>query len=721
MLHAAFFAILAAQGGVIFPPDAGHVDIKRIYGARGDGVTDDTAALQKAFSEHLDFHSRMLYLPDGTYLVSGTIVSRLPNGRPMFGVKLQGQSTERTIIRLKDGAPGFQDPQKPRPVLKLCSRNQLDGGNMGHKNSIFNLTIDVGKGNPGAVGVDYLASNTGTIRDVLIRSGDGAGFCGVDMTKPWPGPCLLKNVRIEGFDYGVMTRHSEYSVTFENIILSRQRRAGVRNDGNILCMRRIQSIGPAPAIESRGMLILLEGDFKGGAPGTAAVKSTGLTYLRNVRAAGFDGVLQSGPATVAEYVSGTPKSLFPSPPGSLKLPVEETPEVPYDPPGMWARGGDRAATQRAIDSGRTTVYIPFGEYRFDQPVVIRGNVRRIHGMNSNVFPGRGMEGKPLWRYEGTAHKAVVMEWMDGCIIEHAGPNALVMRHMVHATQVNTPNCGPLFIEDVCGGPWTFENPQKIWARHLNVERDPFNIRNYGATLWILGFKSERPGLQVENRKGAWTEILGGLVYPCSRVPDDRPMFVNHESSLSVMIRQTSYVPGGIHRIKVEETRDGVTQTLSELGENLYVGAKTPPPRAHEASHAPLERERKEPAARKAPDPSVAAAWDARLLSRIREELKTGGRPRFRWSVLGDWAEVTEAQGGGDLRIQGREGGATVAWGALGPADRKNLALALVRPDSPSWDHALAAFYLLASGDEERARYHLERAGPAAEEVRGAFK
>jgi hypothetical protein len=707
----------ARPENVVFPKDAGHVDIRQAYGAKGDGVTDDTAALQKAFSEHLDFHSRILYLSNGTYLVSATLISRLPNGTPTFGTKLQGQSTEKTVIRLKDGCPGFDDPQKPRPVIKLCSRNQLDGGNMGHKNSIFHLTIDTGKGNPGAVGVDYLASNTGTIRDVLIRSGDGAGVCGIDMTKPWPGPCLIKNVRVEGFDHAILTKHSEYSVTFENVFVTRQRKGGFRNDGNILCLRRIQSLNAVPAIESKGMLILLDSELKGGVPGTTAVKSAGLTYLRNVRAAGYDGVLQAGQAAIGEYVSGTPKSLFPSPPGSLKLPIEETPEVPYDPPEQWARGGNGPATQKAIDSGSPTVYIPFGEYRIEKPIIIRGNVRRIHAMGSNVFPAKGMEDKPLWRYEGTAHKAVVLEWMDGGMIEHASPNALVMRHMVHVTQSNTPNCGPLFIEDVCAGPWTFENPQKIWARHLNVECEPFDVRNLGATLWVLGFKSERPGLQFETRKGGWTEVLGGFVYPCKRVPEDRPMFVNHESNFSAMLRQTSYIPGGIHRIKVEETRDGVTQTLLDLGETLYAGYRAPPPRGGEAA-APARKE--EPAARKPADPATVAAWDAKLLARIREELQAGRKPRFKWSAIGDWADIVEVGPKDELRIQGKDGGASVAWASVPLPDRRAVAVAAARKDRAE-DHALAAFYLLALGEEERAQAFLEKAGSAADEVRAAFR
>jgi len=36
------------------------------------------------------------------------------------------------------------------------------------------------------------------------------------------------------------------------------------------------------------------------------------------------------------------------------------------------------------------------------------------------------------------------------------------------------------------------------------------IINDGAPLWILGFKTERPILAVDNRNGATTDIVGAL-------------------------------------------------------------------------------------------------------------------------------------------------------------------------------------------------------------------
>ena len=76
--------------------------------------------------------------------------------------------------------------------------------------------------------------------------------------------------------------------------------------------------------------------------------------MRNLRVSGYqaaikDGKLIGGPL-VPEYCNEKTLSLFPSPERTLNLPIEETPELPYDPPEQWARGSG-GSIQRAIDSG----------------------------------------------------------------------------------------------------------------------------------------------------------------------------------------------------------------------------------------------------------------------------------------------------------------------------------------------------------------------------------
>ena len=68
----------------------------RALGARGDGTTDDTAALQKAIEEH-----RTVYLPMGHYVVTDTLTLR-PDS------VLVGLHPDATQLVVPDRTPAFQ-------------------------------------------------------------------------------------------------------------------------------------------------------------------------------------------------------------------------------------------------------------------------------------------------------------------------------------------------------------------------------------------------------------------------------------------------------------------------------------------------------------------------------------------------------------------------------------------------------------------------------------
>lgn len=78
-------------------PRSDWVDVK-LLGARGDGVADDTAALQNAFSKAS--HGTTVYLPPGTYRLTATL--RLKG--PLVGVAVIGHGRETTLVW--DGEPG---------------------------------------------------------------------------------------------------------------------------------------------------------------------------------------------------------------------------------------------------------------------------------------------------------------------------------------------------------------------------------------------------------------------------------------------------------------------------------------------------------------------------------------------------------------------------------------------------------------------------------------
>lgn len=374
----------AMEQEAIFPPDAGVVNVTLPpYNAKPDGRTDCTEAIQRALN---DFAGRgIIYLPKGTYIISDT----LRWGRGEKRNILQGQSQEGTVIKLADQAAGFQDPTQPKAMI-WTGRKPAQR----FRNGIRNLTIDTGKGNPGAIGAQFIANNQGGIHHVTIRSGDGSGPIGLDLAyTPEEGPFLVTYLTVKGFDVGIANSCPVDSVTFENLFLEGQNRLGIDIDSQVINIRKMRTKLQVPVVKNYGVAVttIIESEFEGQGPAAqvAAISNSGMLFLRDVSATGYGRLVDNEAGTrrgvaglsVKEYTSHPPSLLFPSPPRSLRLPIKETPEVPWDDPKGWTsilkfgppkliqlvRQGDgkthmaydwSEALQKAIDSGATTIYFP---------------------------------------------------------------------------------------------------------------------------------------------------------------------------------------------------------------------------------------------------------------------------------------------------------------------------------------------------------------------------
>ncbi|RPJ86459.1 MAG: gluconolaconase [Acidobacteria bacterium] len=121
-------------------------------GVKGDGQTDDTAALQTAIARH-----RTLYLPMGRYRVTDTLVLRPET-------VLIGLHPAATVIDLPDSTPAFQGPGAPKALLEAPR---------GGSNIVTGIGLYTGGINGRAVAAKWMAGKDSMMNDVRFLGGHG--------------------------------------------------------------------------------------------------------------------------------------------------------------------------------------------------------------------------------------------------------------------------------------------------------------------------------------------------------------------------------------------------------------------------------------------------------------------------------------------------------------------------------------------------------------------
>ena len=197
----------------------------RDFGAVGNGVNDDTAAIQAAIDHDREDGSptklpAVVYLPPGTYLISDTLVC-------WFYTHLIGSSACNSTIVLAPSSAGFATAAsglrwgyylKPAVVFQAgfnqstarhawwanqngCpdgSCNMSDGMNNNFFSEARNLHIRIGRGNPGASSLLWDVAQQTSVRNVsfdLTASGavalDVSGGTDLDGSNPLSPPLRL--------------------------------------------------------------------------------------------------------------------------------------------------------------------------------------------------------------------------------------------------------------------------------------------------------------------------------------------------------------------------------------------------------------------------------------------------------------------------------------------------------------------------------------------------
>jgi Pectate lyase superfamily protein/Viral BACON domain len=606
--QSAFAGDTVATAQRTFPPDSGMVNVKTAYGAKGDGVTDDTQAIQQAISSvvhHPQLGPRILYFPAGTYMVSRPLLEKDLMSRWNSLLTLQGENRATTTIKLTDSNPLYQNASSPTAVLQFASQNggKYGGGNSAFDNNIYDITIDTGRGNPGAVALDFIGNNYCALRNVTIQSSDPnhSGAIGLALLRYAAGPCFIKNVVINGFDYGIKVSNNEYSLTLEDLSLLNQRLYGIYNASNVLSIRHLFSTNSVPAIHNQnaaGLITLIGAVLQGGSSQLSAIENQGTLYARDVSSTGYAGALEGQPgANITEYDSGPTFTQFGSKTSSLNLPIEETPQFEDENLNDWKSvtdyGADPSgvkdsstAIQAAIDSGATTVYFPTGVYVVTRTILVRGKVRMLEGFDSSVNPAgeafnRAGSPAPLFKITAGTADITFDHFRMGAFYAHPAGSVIfiqqdsarpvVLRDSIIggtpttiAYQNMDRGTGTLFVENVAGQPWRIMFPQNMFARQINPEGNTSKITNKGGNLWFLGLKTEGTGPNIETDEGGSTEVLGGLIYPVWKTAPTAANFIVTDSHASFIYAVSNYKPPAANTnfaIQVQESRWGVLKSL----------------------------------------------------------------------------------------------------------------------------------------------------------------
>lgn len=308
-VSALFASNIFAQ--VEFPLGSKVINVtKDPYHAKADGKTDDTEAIQKALNDHPD-GDYIIYLPHGIYKITDQLVWPTTEKAENSSRRtiLQGQSIGGTILQLADSTYGFDNPDFPKAAI-----NTGMGPEPRIRNAIRDMTIRTGKGNPGAIGIQFNASNQGAINNVKIYSGDSTGVYGIDLGfSEGVGPLLLKNVEIRGFQVGVYAKGEQGTVTMEHVTLGGQTKYGLENEDMNLAIRALRFKGYVPAVYNHGpyaIMSLVDGTLefdneqKKGKP-TTAIKNESELFARSMKVSRFKTMLTSKKKGVMDALSNS--------------------------------------------------------------------------------------------------------------------------------------------------------------------------------------------------------------------------------------------------------------------------------------------------------------------------------------------------------------------------------------------------------------------------------
>lgn len=526
---------------------------------------------------------RILYFPKGTYLVSDTVTYTLENLKmPWYcvpgyeanrNIHFLGESREETVIRLADNAPGFGAGAE-KPVISFVNHQlkvprEEEYTNVAFMNTLEDLTVDCGSGNPGAVGVRYVSSNCGRIQGVDIRTEAGKTGLFIDNNT---SQGVFTDIRITGFDYGIDMAMT-CMVMLDNLDLSGCRIAGVLSSDSTVSFQRITS-GSIPAVQFT--------------PG-------GGRYFFADSTASYAGDTEGKHLFFEDHPEPMREAGIPKNPRSDR--AEEWVCVDdYGAVGDGVTDCTRAIRQ-AMNSGKAHVIFGKGRYLIDGKIHIPASVKTVDFMFCSLACGTRLvggeydaafeiaapsedvlfiENLSAWeQFRGHIHLIKHAAKRDVCLSDIHLMTASLYVNSVPGSRVWLDNCflttgtytrtawipGNGFVPAYCHIiPLEFHG-QTVYGRQVNPERADRAALNDGGDVLLDGFRTEGCGIALTGQNGGSTRInLFNAGIGCSEA--DNPVFEVIDAPFALTgALMFGGDAGSIYPNLIFDTQNGTTRRL----------------------------------------------------------------------------------------------------------------------------------------------------------------
>ncbi|HOF86549.1 MAG TPA: glycosyl hydrolase family 28-related protein [Armatimonadota bacterium] len=498
-------------------------NVKTDYGAKGDGIADDTAAIQHALDE-LRFHQDhcVLYFPAGTYRVTRTVGTKRAAHHECLGITVVGEDPATTILQW-DGPEGGTVFKYDAWYAKI-SRLTLDGRGKaavalayGDAFSTYNETSDMIFTDV-QVGMSMATAGHGQAENAVLRctfrrcSTAGIRTNNYNSLDIWAWYCTF-----EDCGYGLYNGAGNFHA-YQCLFL-RSTTADI-GTANLMTFSFVNNT----SIGSRCFLDFQSGHSWGSSTtisGNRVIEPTGEWALRLGNGGPYlvmDNVFKARPDAKAPYVGMTwGDQTFVGNTYTLENPVKEAgrfyrldekvadpktidatpPVMPPTPPRRERavyevpRGADAATIQAAIDEAakrqgrRPVIHLPMGIYQINRTLTVPA------GLDLQLIGDGGSENSTVLRWTGPAGAPLLL-------LE--GPSVAVVRDL--AIQTGAATGLKITNGDQPGG--------KIFADQLNVPGTSPAATPVG--LLVNGI--EESDVQLRCLQGgafcaAWVKVVGG--------------------------------------------------------------------------------------------------------------------------------------------------------------------------------------------------------------------